>query len=182
MLSTGFAILIAIVYIAILYSIAYRGERKPPNQIKPYRYALAQGIHCTTWAFYGTITQSAYYGWSVAPTYVGAMLVFLFAHRIQMRLLHVCKQQNLTSIADVISHRYGKSPALAVTVALIALIGIVPYIALQLRAVTGSFAAVTGLADKPLPWFGDVAALVALAMMMFAIFSGTRRKSLAEQH
>ena len=109
MLSTGFAILIAIVYIAILYSIAYRGERKPPNQIKPYRYALAQGIHCTTWAFYGTITQSAYYGWSVAPTYVGAMLVFLFAHRIQMRLLHVCKQQNLTSIADVISHRYGKS-------------------------------------------------------------------------
>ncbi|GAB3297890.1 hybrid sensor histidine kinase/response regulator [Pseudidiomarina andamanensis] len=182
MLSTGFAILIAIVYIAILYSIAYRGERKPPNQIKPYRYALAQGIHCTTWAFYGTITQSAYYGWSVAPTYVGAMLVFLFAHRIQMRLLHVCKQQNLTSIADVISHRYGKSPTLAVTVALIALIGIVPYIALQLRAVTGSFAAVTGLADKPLPWFGDVAALVALAMMMFAILFGTRRMSLAEQH
>jgi PAS domain S-box len=182
MLSTGFAILIAIIYIAILYSIAYRGERKPPNQVKPYRYALAQGIHCTTWAFYGTITQSAYYGWSVAPTYVGAMLVFLFAHRIQMRLLHVCKQQNLTSIADVISHRYGKSPSLAVTVALIALIGIVPYIALQLRAVTGSFAAVTGLAEKPLPWFGDVAALVALAMMMFAILFGTRRMSLAEQH
>lgn len=182
MLSTGFAILIAIIYIAILYSIAYRGERKPPNQVKPYRYALAQGIHCTTWAFYGTITQSAYYGWSVAPTYVGAMLVFLFAHRIQMRLLHVCKQQNLTSIADVISHRYGKSPTLAVTVALIALIGIVPYIALQLRAVTGSFAAVTGLAEKPLPWFGDVAALVALAMMMFAILFGTRRMSLAEQH
>ncbi|WP_417659848.1 PAS-domain containing protein [Pseudidiomarina sp.] len=182
MLSTGVAILLAIAYIAILYSIAYRGERKPPNQVKPYRYALAQGIHCTTWAFYGTITQSAHYGWSVAPTYVGAMLVFLFAHRIQMRLLHVCKQQNLTSIADVISHRYGKSPTLALAVALIALIGIVPYIALQLRAVTGSFAAVTGLADKPLPWFGDIAALVALAMMMFAILFGTRRMSLAEQH
>lgn len=182
MLSTGFAVLFAIAYIAILYSIAYRGERKPPNQVKPYRYALAQGIHCTTWAFYGTITQSAYYGWSMAPTYVGAILVFLFAHRIQMRLLHVCKQQNLTSIADVISHRYGKSPTLALAVALIALIGIVPYIALQLRAVTGSFAAVTGLADKPLPWFGDIAALVALAMMMFAILFGTRRMSLAEQH
>lgn len=182
MLTTGTAIVLAIVYIAVLYSIAYRGERKPPNQVKPYRYALAQGIHCTTWAFYGTITQSAYYGWSVAPTYVGAMLVFLFAHRIQMRLLHVCKQQNLTSIADVISHRYGKSPSLAVVVALIALVGIVPYIALQLRAITGSFATVTGLADKPVPWFGDVAALVALAMMMFAILFGTRRMSLAEQH
>lgn len=182
MLSTGVAILLAIAYIAVLYSIAYRGERKPPNQVKPYRYALAQGIHCTTWAFYGTITQSAFYGWSVAPTYIGAMAVFLFAHRIQMRLLHVCKQQNLTSIADVISHRYGKSPSLAVAVALIALIGIVPYIALQLRAISGSFATVTGLADKPVPWFGDVAALVALAMMMFAILFGTRRMSLAEQH
>ncbi|MDX1705597.1 PAS domain-containing hybrid sensor histidine kinase/response regulator [Pseudidiomarina sp.] len=182
MLSTSLTVFIAISYIAVLYSIAYRGERKPPNQIKPYRYALAQGIHCTTWAFYGTVTQSAYYGWSMAPTYVGAMLVFLFAHRIQMRLLHACKQQNLTSIADVISSRYGKTSSLSITVALIALIGIIPYIALQLRAVTGSFATATGLVDRPLPWFGDVAALVALAMMGFAILFGTRRLSLAEQH
>ncbi len=182
MLSTGVAIFIAMAYIAILYSIAYRGERQPPNQIKPYRYALAQGIHCTTWAFYGTVTQSAHFGWSFAPTYIGAILVFLFAHRIQLRLLHVCKQHNLTSIADLISHRYGKSSWLAVVVASIALIGIVPYIALQLRAVAGSFAAVTGFSNTPLPWFGDIAALVALAMMMFAILFGTRRMSLAEQH
>lgn len=182
MLPTSIAVVLAILYIALLYSIAYRGERKTPNEIKPYRYALAQGIHCTTWAFYGTITQSAYYGWSMAPTYLGAIAVFLFAHRVQMRLLHVCKQKNLTSIADVISHRYGKSSSLAIVVALLALIGIVPYIALQLRAVTGSFATVTGLVDEPLPWFGDVAALVALAMMGFAILFGTRRLSLAEQH
>lgn len=182
MLPTSLTVLLAILYIALLYSIAYRGERKTPNQTKPYRYALAQGIHCTTWAFYGTITQSAYYGWSMAPTYLGAIAVFLFAHRVQMRLLHVCKQKNLTSIADVISHRYGKSSSLAIVVALLALIGIVPYIALQLRAVTGSFATVTGWVDQPLPWFGDVAALVALAMMGFAILFGTRRLSLAEQH
>src|SRR5690606_26658053 len=162
MLSTGFAILIAIGYIAILYSIAYRGERKPANQIKPYRYALAQGIHCTTWAFYGTITQSAFYGWAMAPTYVGAIAALVFDHRLQMRLLNACKQQNLTSIADVISNRYGKASGLGMVVAGIALIGIVPYIALQLRAVTGSFAAVTGLAERPIPWFGDIATLVAL--------------------
>jgi Na+/proline symporter/nitrogen-specific signal transduction histidine kinase len=182
MLSVSLTIILAIGYIALLYSIAYRGERKPANQIKPYRYALAQGIHCTTWAFYGTITQSAYYGWSMAPTYVGAITVFLFAHRVQMRLLNACKQQNLTSIADVISNRYGKASGLGMAVAGIALIGIVPYIALQLRAVTGSFAAVTGLADRPIPWFGDVATLVALGMMGFAILFGTRRLSLAEQH
>lgn len=182
MLSTTLTVVLAILYIALLYSIAYRGERKAPNQIKPYRYALAQGIHCTTWAFYGTITQSAHYGWAMAPTYVGAILVFLFAHRIQLRLLQVCKQQNLTSIADVISHRYGKSSSLSSVVALLALIGIVPYIALQLRAVTGSFAVVSGITEHPLPWFGDVAALVALAMIGFAVLFGTRRLSLAEQH
>ncbi|SDB36563.1 PAS domain S-box-containing protein [Pseudidiomarina indica] len=182
MLSTGLTILLAMAYIAVLYSIAYRGERRSSNQHKPYRYALAQGIHCTTWAFYGTMTQSAFYGWSVAPTYIGAMLVFLFAHRLQMRLLHVCKQQNLTSISDVISQRYGKSPTLAIAVAIIALIGIIPYIALQLRAVSSSFGAVTGLTATPLPWFIDVVVLVAIAMIGFAILFGTRRMSLAEQH
>ncbi|MBY6064928.1 PAS domain-containing hybrid sensor histidine kinase/response regulator [Pseudidiomarina sediminum] len=182
MLSTTLTVVLAILYIALLYSIAYRGERKAPNQIKPYRYALAQGIHCTTWAFYGTITQSAHYGWAMAPTYVGAIVVFLFAHRIQLRLLQVCKQQNLTSIADVISHRYGKSSSLSIVVALLALVGIVPYIALQLRAVTGSFAVASGITESPLPWFGDVAALVALAMIGFAVLFGTRRLSLAEQH
>lgn len=182
MLSVSLTLILAIGYIAILYSIAYRGERKPANQIKPYRYALAQGIHCTTWAFYGTITQSAFYGWAMAPTYVGAIAVFLFAHRLQMRLLNVCKQQNLTSIADVISNRYGKASGLGMVVAGIALIGIVPYIALQLRAVTGSFAAVTGLAERTIPWFGDIATLVALGMIGFAILFGTRRLSLAEQH
>lgn len=182
MLSTGLTILLAVLYIAVLYSIAYRGERHSSNQHKPYRYALAQGIHCTTWAFYGTMTQSAYYGWAVAPTYIGAMIVFLFAHRLQMRLLHVCKQQNLTSIADVISQRYGKSPLLAIVVAGIAFIGIIPYIALQLRAVSSSFGAVTGLTTAQLPWFIDVVVLVAIAMIGFAILFGTRRMSLAEQH
>ncbi|RUO75647.1 PAS domain-containing hybrid sensor histidine kinase/response regulator [Pseudidiomarina taiwanensis] len=182
MLSTTVAILLAISYIALLYSIAYRGERKPANQIRPYRYALAQGIHCTTWAFYGTITQSAHYGWAMAPTYLGAIAVFLFAHRIQLRLLTTCKQQNFTSIADVIGSRFGKTSGLAMVVSLIALIGIVPYIALQLRAVTASFGAATQLDTVALPWFGDLAGLVALAMMGFAILFGTRRLSLAEQH
>lgn len=182
MLSVPVTLLVATVYLVLLFTIAYRGDRKPPNQVKPYRYALAQGVHCTSWAFYGTVTQSAHYGWSFAPTYVGAILVFLFAHRLQLKLLHVCKQQNITSIADLVGHRYGKSPILGATVAIIALVAVVPYISLQLRAVTASFAAVTGVSDRPEYWFGDVSALVALAMIGFAILFGTRRLSLAEQH
>jgi len=182
MLSVGVTLLVATIYLATLFSIAYRGDRKPPNQVKPYRYALAQGVHCTSWAFFGTVTQSAYYGWSFAPTYVGAIVVFLFAHRLQLKLLHICKQHNITSIADLVGHRFGKSPTLAAAVAVIALVAVVPYISLQLRAVTASFAAVTGVAARPEYWFGDISALVALAMIGFAILFGTRRLSLAEQH
>lgn len=76
MLSVPVTLLVATVYLVLLFTIAYRGDRKPPNQVKPYRYALAQGVHCTSWAFYGTVTQSAHYGWSFAPTYVGAILCF----------------------------------------------------------------------------------------------------------
>src|SRR5690606_30588598 len=102
MVSVELTVLVAIAYLAILFTIADRGDRSPPNQVKPYRYALAQGVHCTTWAFYGTITQSAYYGWAFAPTYIGAMVVFLFAHRWQQKLLLTCKQHNITSVADFI--------------------------------------------------------------------------------
>lgn len=182
MLSVWVTLAVASAYLVLLFTIAYRGDRQAPNQVKPYRYALAQGVHCTTWAFYGTITQSAFYGWSFAPTYVGAIVVFLFAHRLQLKLLHVCKTQNITSIADLISHRFGGAPVLAGLVALITLVAVVPYIALQLRAVTASFAAVTGIQVQPEYWFGDIAALVAIAMIGFAILFGTRRLSLAEQH
>ncbi|MFP3454134.1 hypothetical protein R0K30_21235, partial [Bacillus sp. SIMBA_154] len=67
----------------------------------------------TSWAFFGTITQSAYYGWAFAPTYAGAIIVFILLHGLQLKLLNYAKHQNITSIADLIGTRYGKSPVLA---------------------------------------------------------------------
>jgi len=181
MLSVSLTLATAIIYLLILFAIAYRGDSASKQPAKPYRYALAQGVHCTSWAFFGTVTQSAYYGWAFAPTYIGAILVFLFLHALQLKLLNYCKQQNITSIADLIGTRYGKSPLLAGVVAFTALIAVIPYISLQLRAVTASFSAVTGFAQSPF-WLFDLSALVALVMIGFGFLFGTRRLSLAEQH
>ncbi|MGM0633570.1 MAG: hybrid sensor histidine kinase/response regulator [Pseudomonadota bacterium] len=182
MLPISVVLFAAFAYLVLLFTIASRGERRARQGPRPWRYTLALGVHCTTWAFYGTVTQAAQYGWSFAPTYLGAICVFLFAHQFQMKMLTVVKQQNLTSIADLVGSRYGKSPSLAAAVAIICLIALIPYIALQLRAVAASFSAVTGLGPAVAPWFADLAAAVALAMIGFAILFGARRLSLSEQH
>lgn len=181
MLSIEVTVFAAIAYLAVLFVIAYRGDKSSTNTVKPYRYSLAQGVHCTSWAFFGTVTQSAYYGWAFAPTYIGAIIVFLLLHGVQLKLLNYCKQKNITSTADLIGTRYSKSPVLAAAVALTAFVAVVPYISLQLRAVTSSFAAVTGFDNSPL-WLSDLSFLVALFMVGFGFLFGTRRLSLAEQH
>ncbi|TFH71505.1 response regulator [Gammaproteobacteria bacterium LSUCC0112] len=182
MLPISFVLIAAFGYLLLLFSIASRGERKTSHGPRPWRYTLALGVHCTTWAFYGTVTQAAQYGWWFAPTYLGGICIFLFAHQFQLNMLKLVKAQNLTSIADLIGSRYGKSPLLAASVALICLVALIPYISLQLRAVAASFAAITGLGPAVAPWFLDLAAAVGLAMIGFSILFGARRLSLAEQH
>lgn len=182
MLPISVVLIAAFAYLALLFTIASRGERSRKSGPRPWRYTLALGVHCTTWAFYGTVTQAAQYGWWFAPTYLGGICIFLFAHQFQLKMLNLVKEQNLTSIADLIGSRYGKSHLLAAFVAIICLIALVPYISLQLRAVAASFAAVTGLEASAAPWFLDLAAAVGLAMIGFSILFGARRLSLAEQH
>ncbi|MDO9477908.1 MAG: PAS-domain containing protein, partial [Pseudohongiella sp.] len=182
MLPISFVLIAAFAYLLLLFTIASRGERKIAQGPRPWRYTLALGVHCTTWAFYGTVTQAAQYGWWFAPTYLGGICIFLFAHQFQLKMLKLVKAQNLTSIADLIGSRYGKSPLLAASVALICLVALIPYISLQLRAVAASFAAITGMGPAVAPWFLDLAAAVGLAMIGFSILFGARRLSLAEQH
>lgn len=184
MLPVSLVLVVAVGYLGLLFLIASRGERRAGQQQRPrpWRYSLALGVHCTTWAFYGTVTQAAHYGWWLAPTYAGGILTFLAAHQLQMKLLKVVKKQNLTSIADLFGSRYYKAHGLAALVAILCLLALIPYLALQLRAVTASFAAVTGLDSGQVPWFSDVAAVVALTMIAFSIIFGARRLSLSEQH
>lgn len=182
MLPAYLVIFVALAYLAVLFLIASRGEKQQQDKPRPWRYSLVLGVHCTTWAFYGTVTQAAHYGWWFAPTYLGGILIFLFAHGFLMKLLTVVKQQNLTSIADLLGSRYGKSHSIAVFVTFISLVALVPYIALQLRAVSASFSAVTDVDATRIPWFTDVSAGVAVVMILFAILFGARKLSLSEKH
>ncbi|RUO36994.1 sodium:proline symporter [Aliidiomarina shirensis] len=182
MLPAYLVIFVALTYLAVLFLIASRGEKQQRDKPRPWRYSLVLGVHCTTWAFYGTVTQAAHYGWWFAPTYLGGIFIFLFAHGFLMKLLTVVKQQNLTSIADLLGSRYGKSHSIAVFVTFISLVALVPYIALQLRAVSASFSAVTGVDATRIPWFTDVSAGVAVVMILFAILFGARKLSLSEKH
>jgi Na+/proline symporter/signal transduction histidine kinase len=167
-------------YLLLLFAIAFWADkRKRGQQQHPVIYSLALGVHCTSWAFFGTTTQAAQYGWAFVPTYVGIILVFLFAHPILRRIALLCHQHQVSSLADFISLRYDKSHLLAAIVTLLCFMGVIPYIALQLDAVTQGISIVAGLDAG---WSANIGAYVAAFMALFAILFGTRSLNLTEKH
>ncbi len=131
----------------------------------------------------GTTSQAADTGWIIAPTYLGAILLMILGFGLFTRIVNVVRQQNIISISDFISSRYGKSQQLAVLVTLVSLIAIVPYISIQLKALTDSFTLLVGAQDldnnKTL---FQPALVTALLMALFAILFGTRRINASEKH
>ncbi|NLA68963.1 MAG: response regulator [Gammaproteobacteria bacterium] len=186
MLSVGMVVAAAALWLALLFGVAVYAERRPGALARHWRhvYALSLAVHCTSWTFYGTVTQAARYGWPLPPTFLGAIVFYALAFAFMLRLVRLARESNATSIADLIATRLGKDPWLAAVVTLVALLGMVPYIALQLKAVTMSFGTLTGLGDAAAtaaPW-GDGALYVALAMAVFAMAFGTRRASATEHN
>ena len=177
---------LAIIYLLLLFAVAFYGERKSvyPGRarLRPYIYSLSLGVYCTTWTFFGAVGTAARDGWSYLPIYLGPALVFLFGTPFLERLVAVARAHNTTSIADFISSRFGKSPALAALVAIIALTAAVPYLALQYKAVGSSIDVMTGSGGDHPVWYADTALWVALLMAIFAILFGTRRLDASEHH
>ena len=185
MLSTGVVVLAALAWLAVLFGTALYAERHPGVLARQWRhvYALSLAVHCTSWTFYGTVTQAARYGWPLPPTFLGAIVFYVLAFGFMIRLVRLARESNATSIADLIATRLGKDPWLAAAVTLVAVLGLVPYIALQLKAVTMSFGTLTGgPMTGQVPALQDGALYVALAMAVFAIAFGTRRASAAEHN
>jgi Na+/proline symporter/CheY-like chemotaxis protein/nitrogen-specific signal transduction histidine kinase len=180
------AVILAITYIGILFAIAYFGDRAAARgnmKARPAVYALALSVYCTSWTFFGSVGLAATSGLDFLPIYIGPILMFTLGYPVLRRVLRLSKEERITSIADFIGARYGKSEAVAVAATVIAVIGAVPYIALQLKAVSSSVATLvpeletgTGL----FPVFGDIALLVALSMALFAILFGTRHADATE--
>jgi len=182
MISAWWISIFSILYIGLLFIIALKGDKSPSNRFQPYIYSLTLAIFCTSWAFYGTVQQSINSGWLLAPTYFGAIILMTVGWRLMARIILIAKQENTHTIADFIATRYGHSRKIAVLVSVFSLIGIVPYIALQLKAVSESFQLITGASHNTQFWYTDPTICIALLMAIFSILFGTRNLDASEHH
>jgi Na+/proline symporter/signal transduction histidine kinase len=176
-------VLVALGYLCVLFAIAHAadtsGRRLMTGRARTTIYALALGVYCTSWTFYGSVGFANRAGLDFLGIYVGPILVIGFGHRFVARIVDIAKSQNITSIADFVGARYGKSERVAALVCLVAVIGALPYIALQLKAVASSLSvfltATGGKALTPdVPVLSDLAFLVAMVLAGFACAFGTR--------
>ena len=172
----------------VLFVIAYRGDAKPAGHVsrfQPLIYTLSLTVYCTSWTFYGAVGNAAHNGWDYFSIYLGPIIVFVFFFPFISKLISVSKRHKTTSIADFIATRYGKSNRLAAAVTLFALIGSLPYIALQIKAISGAYDTLTDtayLADPTTHVFPDTAFALTLILAVFAIFFGARTIDASEHH
>ena len=184
---------VALGYLCLLFAIAYYGDSRAENKTSlianPYIYALSIAVYCTSWTFYGSVGRAASSGVGFLPIYIGPTLMFILGWFVLRKILRISKVHHTTSIADFIASRYGKSRLLGGLVTVIAVIGITPYISLQLKAVSVSFDV---LLNSPLaagtvarvgaPLVPDTAFYVALVLALFSILFGTRHIDATEHH
>ncbi|WP_414830478.1 sodium:solute symporter family transporter [Alteromonas sp. H39] len=171
---------IVAIYLGLLFLLAFWGDKRlRDNQQHPVLYSLGLGVHCTSWAFFGTTTQASQYGWAVVPTYAGIMLTMAFAFPVVLRIARLCQRHNVSSLADLIGLRYQHSHVLAGLITLLSFIGVIPYIALQLDAITESINLITPNTQDS---SGTVGFYVAALMALFAILFGTRTLNLTDKH
>ena len=182
MLQGWVIVVAALAYIGLLFLIASYGDRmrrRGRDARTRFLYPLSLAIYCTSWTFFGSVGLASRTGWDFLTIYIGPVLMIGLLSPLIVRIVRLAKSQNITSIADFIAARYGKGQAVAATVALIAIVGSIPYIALQLKAVSASLGTILAhiqLAPSVIqPVFGDIALFVAMAMATFAVLFGTRQ-------
>ncbi|HEX3710833.1 MAG TPA: PAS domain-containing hybrid sensor histidine kinase/response regulator [Pseudolabrys sp.] len=188
MLQGWVVILVALGYIGLLFLVASYGDRTRgfgrAGRVRLLIYPLSLAIYCTSWTFFGSVGSASRTGYEFLTIYIGPVLMIGLFSPLLVRIVRLAKAQNTTSIADFIAARYGKGQAVAATVALIAIVGTVPYIALQLKAVSSSLetilAHITPSTAGTQPLLGDISLFVALSMATFAVLFGTRHVDATE--
>ena len=193
MLQGWVIVLTSFAYLGLLFAIAYHADRRADAGrsliASPYIYSLSLGVYATAWTFYGSVGRAAADGVGFLPIYIGPTLMIALWWVIMRKIIRISKRNRITSLADFIASRYGKSALLGGLVTVIAVIGILPYISLQLKAVSNSFTMVlqypriimsTDLGATPV--LQDTALGVALILAAFTIVFGTRHLDAAEHH
>ncbi|MGU3400599.1 NahK/ErcS family hybrid sensor histidine kinase/response regulator [Brucellaceae bacterium D45D] len=177
----------AFFYLLLLFAVASVGDRRASrwnSAPRPYIYALSLAVYCTSWTFFGSVGLSAQRGLEFLGIYIGPILVFTLGNRLLRHIARLAKAEHITSIADFLAARYGKSFGVALLATCIAAVGSIPYIALQLKAVAGSVGLVMdhygNTPAMPVPVFGDISLVVAAVLAAFAILFGTRHTDATE--
>ncbi len=193
MLETGVILFVSFGYMSLLFAIAHYGDKRADAGrsiiSNPYIYALSLAVYCTAWTFYGSVGLAVHSGLGFLTIYIGPTLMALLGWLIWQKIIRISKVHRITSIADFIASRYGKSTTLGGIVTIIAVIGIIPYIALQLKAISTGFLLINQYPEisvafhfSEVPIMGDPAFYIALLLAVFAILFGTRHLDATERH
>ncbi|WP_395711459.1 NahK/ErcS family hybrid sensor histidine kinase/response regulator [Reyranella sp.] len=190
MLAEPTVLALSLAYLGLLFAVAWIGDRHArtwsASSLAPAVYGLSLAIYCTSWTFYGAVGRASTSGIDFILIYTGPALVVLVGYPMLRKMVRLAKQHNVTSIADFLASRYGKSRAVGVTATLFATVGVLPYIALQLQAVSSTFKTIA----EPTPWLDgsrgvvhtDTSLIVAALMAVFTILFGVRNVQASEQH
>jgi len=191
MIQPWITLIVAILYVLLLFAVASYGDRKVASysrsQSRPNIYAFSLAIYCTTWTFFGSVGLAATSGISFLAIYVGPIIVVTLGYPLLLRIVKLSKEERITSVADFLGSRYGKNIKVAAVAAIIAVIGTIPYIALQLKAISASVDALLVSLDNGFPSgaapIDDISIFVAMALILFAVLFGTRHADATEhQH
>ncbi len=192
-MSGGLVLAVSILYLGLLFAIAQfvdlRSAKGWPLTRNPYIYTLSIGVYCTSWTFYGSVGLAATRGLDFLTIYLGPTLVFILWSVVWVKIIRICKVHRITSIADFIASRYGKHARLGGLVTIIAVVGTMPYISLQLKSIATSFRILVSSSETAILhapneqiFFIDTTLIVAVALALFAILFGTRHIDASEHH
>ena len=184
MLALNSLVIACVFYVILLFGIAFWADRRTAYGRhgflgSPIIYTLSLSVYCTAWTFYGAVGNAAARGLEFVAIYLGPSLVLIGWLWFLRKLVRVGRAQRVTSIADLLSSRYGKSTLLGVLVTVLAMVGTTPYISLQLQSVTLSFEVFSG--DAPFDR-NNAALWVAGGLALFTILFGTRNLDANERH
>ena len=173
-------ILCSFLYLGVLFAIAYWAEKNSQSRWvnNAYTYALSLAVYCTAWTYYGSIGRAADEGLDFLTTYIGPILMAPLMWVVLRKIIRICKVQRITTIADFVSTRYGKEPFLGALVTMVCVIGVLPYISIQIKAMSMSFSTLTGttISNNPeFSFFNDTAFYITLFLVVFTILFGARK-------
>ncbi len=177
-----FIFALLIFYLLVLLLVAWQAERATAHQRSAHRqamvYALSLAVLCSSWTYFGAAGSAMQGAWSYIPNFLGPILAITVFFPIWRRIAVAAKRENVGSIADFLASRYGKSRGLGTLIACVAIIGALPYIALQLTSLSKAWAVVAGRSEPP-----SFATPVIVALLAFmAILLGARRPTLTHHN